>query len=500
MGLPATEDAGDPHGITSRFLMQELPQGTTKEDLEHYFSTFGEIEEASVRVLAKGGVQGSVKFANPTMELRNMMLREQHVIQGSAILVQTWKMHKMARGQAGPPGLGTEDPYGKGKGKPGKAWDPYSGGKGGADSCAKGKSGKEPWDPYGGAKGKDPWDPYGGAKGQDPWDPYGKGKSGKDPWDPYGCGKGGADGYSKGKPSQEWDPYGSCKGGADASAKGKPSTDLGPYGGGKGGPDGCAKGKPSTDLVPYGGGKGGLDGCAKGKSDWDPYGYGKAGPDSYGKGKDPYGGCKGWGYEDAGWASKGYDGYGYYGGYGGYGAYGPPPSAGVYGYGDYGAWGGGGGYKGDPGKSAGWGACGKGWPASSSASGCKGGKDDGKNKDITTRYLISDLPEGVTEDELRTYFAVFAQIEEVTCRKIESNGKIMGSVKFVTPTVELRDQMLKETHEIHGQQMQVQTWKMQKMSKPGYAAKKEAESAKYFAQKQGFKGKGKGLVPGGKPY
>merc|ERR1719291_434862 len=327
--------------------------------------------------------------------------------------------------------------------------DPYGGGKGGADGCAKGKSGKD-WDPYGGAKGKD-WDPYGCAKGKD-WDPYGKGKAG---------------------------------------------TELVPYGGGKGGPNGCAKGKPDTS--------------SKGKPDpWDPYGYGKAGPDSYGKGKDPYGGSKGWGYEDAGWAGKGYDGYGCYGGYdgyGGYGAYGPSAKgyAGGYGYGDYGPWGGG--YKGDPGKGAGWGACGKGWPASSSAAGCKGGgkggkdgKEDGKNKDITTRYLLSDLPEVVSEDEIRTYFGVFAQIEEVTLRKIESNGKIMGSVKFATPTVELRDQMLKETHEILGTPISVQTWKMQKMSKPGYASKKEAESAKYFAQKAEGKAKGKGLVPGYKAY
>jgi len=473
------EDGADPHGVTSRFLLQELPSGITKEDLQHYFSTFGEIEEASVRQLTKGGVQGSIKFANPTMELRNMMLRQQHVIQGAPVVVQTWKMHKMARGQAGPQPWGMEE--WTGKGKPGKGWDPYGGGKGGADSCAKGKAGKD-WDPYGkGKSGKD-WDPYEYGKGGA--DGYGKGKPSQE-WDPYGASKGGADGYGKGKPSQEWDPYGASKGGADAGAKGKPSIDWGPYGG-KSSPDGGAKGKPDS----YG----------KGKPDWDPYGYGKAGPDSYGKGKDPYGGSKGWGYEATGWAGKGYDGYSGYDGYGDYGGYGP--SAGGYGYVDYGPWGG---YKGDPGKGASWGACGKGWPSSASgykggAFGGKGGKDDGKNKDITTRYLLSDLPEGATEDEIRTYFGVFAQIEEVTLRKIESNGKIMGSVKFAAPTVELRDQMLKETHVILGQPIQVQTWKMQKMSKPNYATKKEAESAKYFAQKEAAKAKGKGLGPGYMAY
>merc|ERR1712194_989223 len=97
------------------------------------------------------------------------------------------------------------------------------------------------------------------------------------------------------------------------------------------------------------------------------------------------------------------------------------------------------------------------------------------NKDITARYLLSDLPEVVSEDEIRTYFGVFAPVEEVTLRKIESNGRVVGSVKFATPTVNLRDQMLTETHEILGKQILVQTWKMQKMSKPNYAVKKEAE-------------------------
>merc|ERR1712060_107020 len=106
--------------------------------------------------------------------------------------------------------------------------------------------------------------------------------------------------------------------------------------------------------------------------------------------------------------------------------------------------------------------------------------------------ILNDLPELVSEEEIRAYFGVFAPIEEVTLRKIEGSGRIVGSVKFSEPTPELRDQMLNSVvHEILGQKIKVETYKMQKQQKPGYAAKKSAESAKYFAEKQA-KAKGKG--------
>lgn len=51
----------------------------------------------------------------------------------------------------------------------------------------------------------------------------------------------------------------------------------------------------------------------------------------------------------------------------------------------------------------------------------------------------------------------------------------MGSVKFVSPTVELRNIILQESHHIQGHEVTVQTWKMQKMAKPGFAAKMAAQ-------------------------
>merc|ERR1712085_55041 len=89
-----------------------------------------------------------------------------------------------------------------------------------------------------------------------------------------------------------------------------------------------------------------------------------------------------------------------------------------------------------------------------------------------------------SEVDMRAYFGALGKIEEVTLKKIESNGKIVGSVKFATPTAKVRDQMLKEKHEIMGTTIEVQTYKMQKQAKPGYAAKKEAETAKFLEDKK----------------
>ncbi|CAK0841404.1 unnamed protein product [Prorocentrum cordatum] len=183
-----------------------------------------------------------------------------------------------------------------------------------------------------------------------------------------------------------------------------------------------------------------------------------------GGGPDPWGGWGGMG----GWGGKGWGGWGK-------------------------GWGKGWGGSADPwslGFQMGFGGSGGGW------GGGWGDRTSWESKDVTTRYLLNGLPEGATEDEIRTYFGAFSKIEEVTLKKIESNGKIVGSVKFSEPTIKLRDQMLKEKHEILGTAIEVITYKMQKQQKPGYAAKKEAETAKYLAEKANKgAGKGSGMAP-----
>merc|ERR1719285_1374682 len=99
--------------------------------------------------------------------------------------------------------------------------------------------------------------------------------------------------------------------------------------------------------------------------------------------------------------------------------------------------------------------------------------DDGG---VTARYLLQDLPEGITEENLTDYFSVLGELEEVTVKQL-NNGKRLGSVKFANPTMELRSLMLGENHEIEGTPIRVITWKMQKLQKPGYQAKMQAEAA-----------------------
>merc|ERR1712099_216442 len=94
-------------------------------------------------------------------------------------------------------------------------------------------------------------------------------------------------------------------------------------------------------------------------------------------------------------------------------------------------------------------------------------------KDITARYLLVDLVESISEDDLRNYFCVFGDIEEVTLRTLPS-GTVTGSVKFHNPTAELRRVMLNELHVINDVVVTVQTWKMQKKAKPGWAMKQAA--------------------------
>jgi hypothetical protein len=100
-----------------------------------------------------------------------------------------------------------------------------------------------------------------------------------------------------------------------------------------------------------------------------------------------------------------------------------------------------------------------------------------KEEQATARYLLPDLPEDVTEDVLLDYFSALGELEEVGIKEIADGSRRTGSVKFLAPTMELRGIMLDQQHEIGGHLLSVQTWKMQKLQKPGYAAKLAAERA-----------------------
>jgi len=134
--------------------------------------------------------------------------------------------------------------------------------------------------------------------------------------------------------------------------------------------------------------------------------------------------------------------------------------------------------------------------------GC-GMKGDGKHEkkerrgEVTARYLLTELPDEIDEEGIQAYFGVFGEIEEVTLKTVESSGKKQGSVKYANPTPLLRQQMLEEGHLLGEQVIKVETWKMQKMAKPGYKEQHEAELARYFAKKGKSgppKGWGKGAV------
>merc|ERR1711920_1157411 len=99
------------------------------------------------------------------------------------------------------------------------------------------------------------------------------------------------------------------------------------------------------------------------------------------------------------------------------------------------------------------------------------GKKGAEDWDVAARYLLSELPEGISEDALRGYFGAFGEIEEVVVKHIPSQG-MQGSVKFKSPTMELRKLMLKEHHEIDGHRVVVETWKMRKLARPTLGASK----------------------------
>ncbi|CAK0791899.1 unnamed protein product [Prorocentrum cordatum] len=75
---------------------------------------------------------------------------------------------------------------------------------------------------------------------------------------------------------------------------------------------------------------------------------------------------------------------------------------------------------------------------------------------VAARFLFFDLPAAVKEEDIRMYFGAFATLEEVTLKKIESNGTAVGSVKYVSQSAKLRDLILRAKHMITGYPIQVQ--------------------------------------------
>lgn len=120
------------------------------------------------------------------------------------------------------------------------------------------------------------------------------------------------------------------------------------------------------------------------------------------------------------------------------------------------------------------------------------GAGKSEDKDITARYLLVDLDPCITEEDLSNYFGTFGLIEEVNVKLVSGGTKIIGSVKFIEPTNELRNIMFQQTHEINGYPVTVQTWKMQKQQRPGWGTK--------VGQRKHLKGKGKGMTERWTPY
>uniref|UniRef100_A0A7S2VKP4 RRM domain-containing protein n=1 Tax=Zooxanthella nutricula TaxID=1333877 RepID=A0A7S2VKP4_9DINO len=119
----------DGGGVTKRFLLRDLPENTTEAHLRDTFGQLGEIEEVTVKQLNNGAFTGSVKFANPTEELRQKMLREKHEVNGEKVKASTHKMEKLARPGGFNDGKGNRKGKGAGKGcgKGGKGWDSWGG-------------------------------------------------------------------------------------------------------------------------------------------------------------------------------------------------------------------------------------------------------------------------------------------------------------------------------------------------------------------------------------
>eukprot|EP00446_Apocalathium_sp_SHHI-4_P033478 CAMPEP_0177315508 /NCGR_PEP_ID=MMETSP0368-20130122/12497_1 /TAXON_ID=447022 ORGANISM="Scrippsiella hangoei-like, Strain SHHI-4" /NCGR_SAMPLE_ID=MMETSP0368 /ASSEMBLY_ACC=CAM_ASM_000363 /LENGTH=569 /DNA_ID=CAMNT_0018774713 /DNA_START=92 /DNA_END=1802 /DNA_ORIENTATION=+ len=555
-GVAGGED--DPKGVTSRYLLVDLAEQLTQDELQNYFSTFGEIAEITMRTAASGVISGSVKFNNPTMELRKLMLQEKHSVSGHNVSVQTWKMQKLAK-----PGY---------RAKLDAERAERAMAKGG---CGKGDAGKGAWGGWGdwGMMGKGGWGGkdvgMGKGFGKDVGKDFGKGgrefaggfagKGGKGPshkdddrekdvtaryllvdlpedisedeilqyFGRFGdieevtLRVRGSDGQPMGsvkfmEPTPElrhqmldrkhriggrlvnvmtWKMQKMQRPSMQAALMAeqqqqqqRPSPSFGAKGGG-----GASFGANG------GGGRGegrGAGGEVAGRADGDA---GAGGPaEAQQELREARAMAAGGGKGACAGGRKGYgravveevfadDMYGPVGKAGNRGpaardARGPAGSAGAKG------WGGG------PYGGGGWGDSGGKGMAYGAAKGCgkKGGKFD-EEKDVTARYLLCDLADHITEGHLRDYFGALGDIEEVSVKALAGGSKIMGSVKFSAPTAELRDIMFKERHEINGCQISVQTWKMQKLQRPGYAAK--------LAEERAAKGKGgKGMTQRFSPY
>lgn len=88
--------------IAARFLLANLNENTTDEDIREYFGQFGDVEDVTIKHTQAGktiGSKGSVKFVQAACshELRNLMLKNQHVIKNVVVVVQTYKMQKLAK-------------------------------------------------------------------------------------------------------------------------------------------------------------------------------------------------------------------------------------------------------------------------------------------------------------------------------------------------------------------------------------------------------------------
>jgi len=87
--------------ITARFILGDLVDGTTEDDVREYFQFFGDIEQVTIKTLSDDQLSGSVKFADPYPELRATMLNQTHTINGAGVTVQTHKMLKKIRASKG---------------------------------------------------------------------------------------------------------------------------------------------------------------------------------------------------------------------------------------------------------------------------------------------------------------------------------------------------------------------------------------------------------------
>jgi len=88
------------------------------------------------------------------------------------------------------------------------------------------------------------------------------------------------------------------------------------------------------------------------------------------------------------------------------------------------------------------------------------GKASGKRKyddsHITSRFIFADIHRDVTESDIREYFKSFGEVEKVE-RKELTHNRGYGSVKFATPSHELKSKMLDEPHSINGWSLDVCT-------------------------------------------